>query len=131
MASPQWLELPFDLVSPGDVLAAGIVLPIVCIVMACVRIRIRRHQKLPLGIDDWLLGFGVLFITGMGACYITGERLGVMGYPTPVPDGTVASEAYRLFIDAYVQFAKVFPRSCPPPQHGVLTRQSFNSLYSS
>lgn len=107
MASIQWMVLPFNLVSPGDVLAAGIVLPIVCITMVCMRIRIRQLQKLSLGVDDWLAALGVLFIMGMGACFITGERLGVMGYPTPVLAGTLASEAYGLFIEAYVQYAKV------------------------
>lgn len=107
MASTQWMVLPFQLASPGQILAAGIVLPIVCIALAFVRIRVRQLQKLSLGIDDWLICIGVLFITGMGSCFIIGERLGVMGYPTPVPVGTNASEAYGLFITAYVQFAKV------------------------
>ncbi|KAI1453656.1 hypothetical protein F4805DRAFT_442652 [Annulohypoxylon moriforme] len=107
MASTQWLELPFALVTPGQVLSAGIVLPLVCMALVGMRFHIRRIQKTPLGIDDWLSTLGVVFITGMGACLITGERLQVYGYPTPVPAGTAASEAYGLFLDAYILQAKI------------------------
>ncbi|KAI1214203.1 uncharacterized protein F4807DRAFT_407074 [Annulohypoxylon truncatum] len=107
MASTQWVQLPFALVTPGQVLSAGIVLPLVCIALVSIRFHIRRIQKTHLGIDDWLITLGVIFITGMGACMITGERLHVYGYPTPVPSGTVASEAYGLFLDAYIQLAKI------------------------
>lgn len=107
MASTQWLVLPFHLITPNEVLAAGIVPPIVCITLVGVRITIRRSQNLALGPDDWLIGLGVLFITAMGACLIAGEQLGVMGYTTPVPSGTVASQAYGLFISAYVLVAKM------------------------
>lgn len=107
MASIQWLVLPFHLVSPNEVLAAGIVLPIACITLTSVRIRIRKIRKLSLGLDDWLVALGVLFITSMGACLIVGQELGVIGYTTPVPSDTIASQAYGLFIAAYVQLAKV------------------------
>lgn len=75
------------------------------------RIRVRKLQKLGLGADNWLIRLRVLFIAGIGACFINGKRLGVMG---SVPAGTVASEAYGLFITAYVQFAKVCTYRCFP-----------------
>ncbi|GAP91496.1 putative plasma membrane protein Pth11-like protein [Rosellinia necatrix] len=107
MASIDWIQLPFAFVSPGDVLAAGIVLPLVCLGLAALRFHVRVIQKAPFGIDDWCSAIGSIFIAGIGACFIAGERLGIMGYPTPVPSGTQASEAYGLFIDAYVLEAKI------------------------
>ncbi|KAI0169962.1 hypothetical protein GGR52DRAFT_592591 [Hypoxylon sp. FL1284] len=107
MDSPQWLQLPFALVTPGQVLSAGIILPLLCVALVGTRFYIRRVQKASPGIDDWLITLGALFIIGMGICMIVGERLGVFGHPTPVPAGTVASEAYGLFLDAYIQFAKI------------------------
>ncbi|KAI0006993.1 hypothetical protein F4779DRAFT_537908 [Xylariaceae sp. FL0662B] len=108
MESIQWLELPFALVTPAEVLSAGIVLPIVCIALVGLRFYVRRLvQKSTLELDDWLAAAGVLFIAGVGACLITGERLGVMGYPTPVPSGTDDTEAYGLFLDSYTQLAKI------------------------
>ncbi|KAK9771884.1 putative Integral membrane protein [Seiridium cardinale] len=108
MSSIQWLQLPFALVTPGQVLAAGIVLPLVCIACVGLRFYVRRLQKTSPGVDDWLIAVGVVFIAGMGACLIIGERLGVAGYPTPVPDGTDASEASGLFLEAYIEFALQF-----------------------
>ena len=103
----EWSELPFHLVTPRQVLAAGFTLPLVCLFLVCMRFYTRRIQKSPLGIDDWLIALGVIMLTGMGACLITGERLGVMGYPTPVPDGTLATEASRLFLEDFILQAKV------------------------
>ncbi|KAI0198297.1 hypothetical protein F4808DRAFT_263556 [Astrocystis sublimbata] len=107
MASVEWTKLPFQFVSPGDVLAAGIVLPIVCLGLAGLRFYVRAVQKAPFGVEDWCSALGAVFITGMGATFIVGERLGVMGYPTPVPSGTEASEAYGLFNDSYILVAKL------------------------
>ncbi|KAI0174125.1 hypothetical protein BJ166DRAFT_605780 [Pestalotiopsis sp. NC0098] len=107
MASVNWVQLPFPLVTPGQVLAAGIVLPIVCTLCVILRFYIRRLQQAPIGVDDWLVAIGVIFITGMGACLITGERLRVFGYPTPVPAGTNVTEAYGLFLDAFILQAKI------------------------
>ncbi|KAF2967231.1 hypothetical protein GQX73_g6333 [Xylaria multiplex] len=107
MESIQWVQLPFAFVSPGDVLAAGIVLPLVCIGLAALRFHIRVTQNSPFGIDDWCSALGSIFITGMGACFIAGERLGVMGYPTSVPTGTEASQAYGLFLGSYILEAKL------------------------
>ncbi|ETS81317.1 hypothetical protein PFICI_06319 [Pestalotiopsis fici W106-1] len=106
MASIHWLELPFPLATPGQILAAGIALPLVCISCVLLRFYVRRLQKAAPGADDWLVAIGVVFVAGMGACLITGERLKVFGYPTPVPAGTDATEAYGLFLDAFILQAK-------------------------
>ncbi|KAI1130734.1 hypothetical protein F5Y10DRAFT_107378 [Nemania abortiva] len=107
MASIEWTKLPYAFITPGDVLAAGIVLPLVCLGLAALRFHIRLAQKAAVGAEDWCSALGSIFITGIGACFIVGERLGVMGYPTPVPSGTEASEAYGLFLNAYTLEAKL------------------------
>ncbi|KAI1116642.1 hypothetical protein F5Y14DRAFT_448801 [Nemania sp. NC0429] len=107
MASTQWVQLPFALVTPGDVLAAGITLPIICLAVVAARFYVRVMQKAAPGLDDWCILVGAFFIVSLGAAFITGERLGVMGYPTPIPVGTNATEAYGLFIDAYTTLAKL------------------------
>ncbi|PHH90388.1 hypothetical protein CDD83_3838 [Cordyceps sp. RAO-2017] len=107
MASIQWAPLPFDFVSPAHILSAGVVLPVVCIALVLARFYVRRQRKLRLEIDDWLIALGVVMITGMGACLVAGERLGVMGYAMPVPEGTVATEAYGLFLRAFILQAKI------------------------
>lgn len=103
----EWLELPFHLVTPRQVLAAGFTLPLVCILVVGLRFYTRRTQKSRLGVDDWLIALGAIMLVGMGACLIVGERLGVMGYPTPVPSGTLATEASKLFLEDYILQAKV------------------------
>ncbi|KAI1805808.1 hypothetical protein F4811DRAFT_551464 [Daldinia bambusicola] len=65
MASAQWLQLPFDLVSPAEAISAGIILPIAYIALVGVRFHASKLQKASLGIDDWLIAIGVVFITGM------------------------------------------------------------------
>lgn len=102
----EWAPLPFAFIPPGDVLASGIVLPIVCVSLVGIRFWIRIVQKAKLGADDWLVAVGAIMITGMGACLARGQQAGVMGYPTPVPVGTDPQAAYGLFIDAYTEVAK-------------------------
>ena len=103
----QWEKLPFRFVSPGEVFSIGLVFPLVCMVLGGARLYVRRIQKLKLGPDDWLAILGIVMLTGMGACLMVGERLRVMGYPTPVPSGTAATEAYGLFNKAYETEAKI------------------------
>ncbi|KAI5863060.1 hypothetical protein GGS23DRAFT_596829 [Durotheca rogersii] len=103
----QWTPVPFRYVTPGEVFAAGLVFPLVCIALVSGRLYVRRHKKQQLGPDDWTAVFAVFFLIGTGASLMTGERLGVMGYPMPVPDGTEASEAYSLFNAAYITIAKI------------------------
>lgn len=54
-SSPHWTHLAFALASAGEVLAAGIVLPIVCLACVMLRFLARGRQKVRLGLDDWLL----------------------------------------------------------------------------
>ncbi|KAI0423893.1 hypothetical protein F5Y09DRAFT_348290 [Xylaria sp. FL1042] len=93
MALVQWYQLPFSLVTSGDVLGAGIALPLVSLGIVAVRFYIRTMQKAAAGFDDWCILIGAVFITFIGAGFITGE---LMGYPTPLPSGANAAEAYNL-----------------------------------
>ena len=54
-SSPQWTHLQFPLASAGEVLAAGVVLPIVCLACVMLRFVARGSQKVRPGLDDWLL----------------------------------------------------------------------------
>ncbi|TGO59603.1 hypothetical protein BOTNAR_0159g00020 [Botryotinia narcissicola] len=108
MAEPtQWLKLPFPFVTPGQVFSVGLVFPLVCITLGGARLYVRHVQKQKLGTDDWLALLSIIMVTGMGICFMVGERLGIMGYPMPVPSGTVATEAYGLFNKAYETEAKI------------------------
>ena len=53
-ATEQYVKLPFSFITPGEVLAAGIVLPILGIVFVGLRFYTRMLQKASFGIDDWL-----------------------------------------------------------------------------
>lgn len=103
----QWTPMPFRYVTPGEVFSVGLVFPLVCIVLATARLYVRWLQKQRLGLDDWMAALAVIFLIGTGACLMTGQQLGVMGYPMPVPAGTEASEAYTLFNQAYITLAKI------------------------
>lgn len=103
----QWKPMPFSYVKPGEVFALGLVFPLVCIVLVSARLYVRRLQKQKLLADDWTAILAVILLAGMGACLITGEQLGIMGYPMPVPAGTQASDAYALFNQAYITEAKI------------------------
>lgn len=50
----EWTEAPFAFVSPGELLAAAIVLPLVCVVSVALRFYARRMQRYGLGVDDWM-----------------------------------------------------------------------------
>lgn len=108
MAAPvQWEKLPFRFVTPGEVFSIGLVFPLVCIALGAARLHVRRLQKQKLGPDDWLSILGIITLIGLGVCLIVGERLGVMGYPTPYPSGANPLQAYELFNQAYETEAKI------------------------
>ncbi|KAF2258845.1 hypothetical protein CC78DRAFT_593564 [Lojkania enalia] len=88
-AAPQWSPLPFSFVRAGEVLALGIVLPLVCAMVVVLRVYTRKVQGQDLKADDWLAIPATLGMFGLGACLITGYALGVMGYPTPLPYGSL------------------------------------------
>ncbi|RMZ39618.1 hypothetical protein CA14_010074 [Aspergillus flavus] len=106
-SSPHWTHLSFALASAGEVLAAGIVLPIVCLACVMLRFLARGRQKVRLGLDDWLLVPAAIMVTGMGICFIYGYSVHVMGYPTPYPISDDPKKALAKYNRAYETEAKV------------------------
>ncbi|CAD6445428.1 d50c81d9-2706-463f-b1d0-bde9585233ce [Sclerotinia trifoliorum] len=71
--------------SPGELLAAGIVLPLIALATISLRYMVRRSRKARFGVDDWLLIPALLALTGIGACIIIGVVKKAVGYPAPPP----------------------------------------------
>lgn len=104
----SFVQLPFALVSPSEVLAAGVVLPVVGFIAVALRIYARRKQKVPLGWDDWLSVPAVILLAGMGATMITGVALDVMGFPTPLPlPGEPPQQAVERFASSSIIIGKL------------------------
>ncbi|OGM42374.1 hypothetical protein ABOM_008391, partial [Aspergillus bombycis] len=106
-SSPHWTHLPFRLTSAGEVLAAGIALPIACLACVMLRFFARARQKVRLGLDDWLLVPAAIMVTGMGICFIYGYSVHVMGYPTPYPISDDPKKALAKYNRAYEIEAKI------------------------
>jgi hypothetical protein len=50
----QYTQLPFAFAAPGELMAAAIALPLVCLVLVALRFYTRRIQRQAIGIDDWM-----------------------------------------------------------------------------
>ncbi|KAL4912936.1 hypothetical protein BDW62DRAFT_214615 [Aspergillus aurantiobrunneus] len=103
----EYTDLPFALVRPGHVWAAGIVLPVVCAILVSLRFYVRRSKNQRIGVEDWMSAIALVLVFGMGACLIVGVVQGVMGYPTPLPEGIDPQEAYQQSIENYEKIAKI------------------------
>ncbi|KAI1088027.1 hypothetical protein F5B19DRAFT_499403 [Rostrohypoxylon terebratum] len=107
MGSEEWLTSHFLFTTPEDVVAIGISFPIICIVLITLRFYARRQYGTYIRIDDWLSAIGVVMITAIGGCMITGERRGYIGYPTPIPPGATRAQAYTQFLLSHPLEAKI------------------------
>ncbi|KAM3067971.1 SNARE-binding exocyst subunit S6 [Clarireedia jacksonii] len=67
----------------GPNLAVSIALPILAALVVSVRIHVRRRQKMPLDIDDWLTIPALILALGAGVTMIIGIAKHGLGYPTP------------------------------------------------
>ncbi|PQE14080.1 plasma membrane Pth11 protein [Rutstroemia sp. NJR-2017a BBW] len=67
--SPHYYE------KAGPNLAVAIALPILATIVVFGRIYVRRKQKLPLGIDDWLMIPALILVLGAGVTMIIGSAL--------------------------------------------------------
>jgi len=67
----------------GPNLAVAIALPILDAIIVFGRLYVRRKQKLPLGIDDWLMIPALILVLGAGVTMIIGIAKHGLGYPTP------------------------------------------------
>ncbi|MCJ1369192.1 hypothetical protein MMC20_000401 [Loxospora ochrophaea] len=83
-------DITVALVSPGEILAAAVVFPVISIVGVALRLWTRIiHKKQGLGADDYLISLALVFLIGMGICLIVGVAKHAVGYPTPeVPNAT-------------------------------------------
>lgn len=50
----QYSQLPFAFVTPGELMAAAIALPAVCVALVTMRFVTRRTLKQAVGIEDWM-----------------------------------------------------------------------------
>lgn len=50
----------FQYVGPGETIAIGSVLPIVCIAVVCLRFYTRKRQDISPGLDDWTILGGLV-----------------------------------------------------------------------
>ncbi|KAF2831052.1 hypothetical protein CC86DRAFT_134230 [Ophiobolus disseminans] len=71
--------------SPANVIACGIVFPIVAGGVVALRFYCRRIQRVKLEVDDWLTLPAWLFMTGMAICIVIGVYKRGFGYPSPRP----------------------------------------------
>ncbi|CAG8958210.1 hypothetical protein HYFRA_00000563 [Hymenoscyphus fraxineus] len=81
--SANELHIPF--VGPGEVLAAGIILPMVGCCVVALRLWLRSIQKTKVGPDDYTIAMSLvrthewfpysfkLFVMGMGICVVYGK----------------------------------------------------------
>ena len=65
-------ELPVRFVTPGEVAAAGIALPLVEIAVVAWRFKVRYGARSRFGLDDWLILAALTFSIGMGIVLIYG-----------------------------------------------------------
>ena len=72
-------ELPIAFINSGQVLAAGIVFPLVEIAIVSWRLYLRKT----VATDDWLIVAALIFAIAMGITLVYGVAKGALGYPTP------------------------------------------------
>ncbi|EDO04749.1 predicted protein [Sclerotinia sclerotiorum 1980 UF-70] len=65
-------ELAISFIGPGEVLSAGITLPVVGIIVVALRFWLRSYQKAKLGLDDYTILVALFFVIGMSICLIYG-----------------------------------------------------------
>ncbi|KAB8246627.1 hypothetical protein BDV35DRAFT_380546 [Aspergillus flavus] len=96
-SSPHWTHLSFALASAGEVLAAGIVLPIVCLACVMLRFLARGKQKYQHLTPNMVTAHEDL----------QGYSVHVMGYPTPYPISDDPKKALAKYNRAYETEAKI------------------------
>lgn len=76
----EFTQFPVAFASKAEILAAGIVLPIVCITIGVLRFATRHLQRMPFTLDDWLIIPAVVFSPGrMYACWLTSLQVFITG----------------------------------------------------
>lgn len=90
-------ELAISFIGPGEVLSAGITLPVVGIIVVALRFWLRSYQKAKLGLDDYTILVALFFVIGMSICLIYGAAKHSLGYPTPqLPNATPETQLTEI-----------------------------------
>ncbi|KAI9646006.1 hypothetical protein NHQ30_005444 [Ciborinia camelliae] len=90
-------ELAIAFVGPGEVISAGIILPIIGIIVVGLRFWLRSYQKVKVGPDDYTILLALIFVIGMGICLIYGAAKHSLGYPTPqLPNATLETQLTEI-----------------------------------
>jgi len=93
-------------VSTHEVIALSVALPIISIIIVALRFLTRRMQNVKLGIDDWLIVNGLVFLVAMAICMLIGTRNGAMGSPTPPPPANLTPEEQEFYTDPSTTFTE-------------------------
>jgi len=88
-------ELHIAFADAGQIMAAGIVLPLVGMSVVALRFWLRYAQKLSFGMDDWSILGALVFITAMGISVIYGVSQKTLGYPSP-PFPSLDAELFQV-----------------------------------
>ncbi|KAI1129773.1 plasma membrane protein Pth11-like protein [Nemania abortiva] len=95
--------------SPGHVVAAGIVLPLIDILTVSLRFWVRKKQGQLIKLDDWLVVPATLFVIGIGISLVYGVARNAVGYPIRIPpelaDNAFAAHTDQLSTVGRVQWA--------------------------
>ncbi|KAI1379043.1 hypothetical protein F4677DRAFT_410388 [Hypoxylon crocopeplum] len=92
--------------SPGPVIAAGIVLPVIDIIAVLLRFWTRRKQKQALKTDDWLLIPATLITLGIGISLVYGVAKHALAYPTYIPS-ELSNETLSIVTDQHTTASKI------------------------
>jgi hypothetical protein len=72
--------------SPGEIAAAGVVLPLVDTLLVVLRLRIKRRRAEKLTLEDWFVLPALVLMIAMGVMTIVGVATHAEGYATPVSE---------------------------------------------
>ncbi|KAL8710643.1 MAG: hypothetical protein Q9220_004867 [cf. Caloplaca sp. 1 TL-2023] len=82
--------------TPGEVVAAAAVLPILGIILVILRFYSRIKYKAGLGADDWLIVPATVIVLAMGITLLVGVGKGVVAHTTtPNPDKSKNAQLYQ------------------------------------
>ncbi|KAI1112559.1 plasma membrane protein Pth11-like protein [Nemania sp. NC0429] len=95
--------------TPGHLVAAAVLFPVLDIVAVTLRIRARMKQKQPLKADDWLILPATLLTIGLGIAIVYGVSTESVGYVTKIPDNfdgnTLMVQTDQLTLNSQIEWA--------------------------
>lgn len=94
--------------SPGNVIAASIVLSVLCTVAVALRFFARYVQRNKVLVDDWLTLPALILTIGLGVALIIGVTKKSLAYPTPLPPDPkrpLDASAYEIRVTRQITWA--------------------------